>query len=65
MSFARSKDIVNFDLNRAFAAVVIEPLMVYRKKVAKLKTVAATDEMILIGRVSVEVIAFLSLDYLS
>jgi hypothetical protein len=65
MSFARSKDIVNFDLNRTFAAVEIEPLIVYRKKVTKLKTIAATEGMILIDRVSVEIIAFVSLDYLS
>jgi hypothetical protein len=60
MSFARSKDIVNFDLNRTFAAVEIEPLIVYRKKVTKLKTIAATDGMILIDRVSVGIIAFVT-----
>lgn len=56
---------VNFDLNRTFAAVEIEPLIVYREKVTKLKTIAATDGMILIDQVSVEVIVSVSLDYLS
>jgi hypothetical protein len=65
ISFARSKDMVNFDLNRTFAAVEIEPLIVYREKVTKLKTIAATDGMILIDQVSVEVIVSVSLDYLS